>query len=165
VAWQVWYANGHEEGKLRHADLSCTRVALGGLVVAAMAAIWYVLSLDTDVRALLVAPSARWYLVVAVAGLAVQVAAWSTGRKDDRLTGRRLTLISAGVLMTIGGTSVLREIRRLAAIDVTRLYDLHADAASVGGLAVFLFFAALNIGLIGWCLVIVRRGLRNQRLL
>lgn len=163
VAWQGWYLERHEAGKLRPGNRRCARLALGGLGFAALAAIWYVLSLEASVRALLVAPAGRWYLAIAGAGLAIQSIGWFAARQMETMTANRLFVISAGVVMTIAGTSVLREIRRLAAIDVTRLYDLHADAAKVGGLAVFLVFAALNVALIAWCLIIVRRGLAHQR--
>jgi hypothetical protein len=39
---------------------------------------------------------------------------------------------------------VVREARRLAAIDITTLYDAHRSAASVGGREVFLAFFAIN---------------------
>ena len=60
--------------------------------------------------------------------------------------------------MTIIGMAVVREAIRLSAIDISLYQEQHVKAAAVGGLAAFLFFFALNAGLIVWCFRIVRRG-------
>jgi hypothetical protein len=160
VAWQLWYAGRREAVGVRLMNGRCARIALAGLIAAALSAVWYAISLSRDVRSLLCGPIGCWFLLLAIAGWTIQVIVWIRSRNEPVLTSVQLAAISIGGLLTIAGMSVLREVRRLAAIDVTRLYDLHADAATVGGLVAFLFFAALNGGLIVWCVVTVRRGLR-----
>ena len=62
--------------------------------------------------------------------------------------------------MTILGALVVREARRLAAIDITTLFDAHRQAAQVGGMGVFLVFFAVNAAVITACVLIVKRALR-----
>jgi hypothetical protein len=162
VAWQNWYVAGRDAGHDAAANRECTWAALGGLLASIVAAVWYVVSLEPGPRAAWTAPLGLVYLIGAIAGLLVQGAAWFLGRKASSLTTTRLLVVSAGCLLTITCTSVLREIRRLAAIDLAMLYDLHADASRVGGLVTFLVFALLNMALITWCVFTVRRERRND---
>lgn len=158
VAWQHRMIAARGGSIPDGADRRCAGVALGGIVAAIVSAVWYALSVDGALRGQVVSGAFVWYLVAAGLGLLVQVALWLPVRKAASLTRGRLMAISAGLVLTIVGTSVLREARRLAAIDVTLLYARHADAAQVGGLVAFLFFAGLNVVLIAWCIRLVTRG-------
>jgi hypothetical protein len=62
--------------------------------------------------------------------------------------------------MTIVGALVVREARRLAAIDIAALFDTHRHAAQVGGMSVFLAFFTVNAVVITACVLIVKRALR-----
>ncbi|MGQ0637573.1 MAG: hypothetical protein ACT4QC_23440 [Planctomycetaceae bacterium] len=160
VAWQNWHPARY--GKMAPATVSrlCSQVALGGLAVALLCAIWYVLALEPTLRWQLIGPAGRWYLATALVGLALQTSGWLTIRRRLALPTSQLSLVSGGALLMILGTSGLREIRRLAALDDSGLHDWHTDAAKVGGLSVFLAFAAINAALVAWCLLTVRQGLR-----
>ena len=78
------------------------------------------------------------------------------------MSTRRLALISAGAIMTIVGSLVIREARRLAAIDIAALYDAHRQAGQVGGVGAFLVFFAINAAVITASVLIVRRALGRQ---
>lgn len=159
VAWQWWYLERLGRPVAAGTNRSCTRLALAGLAVSAASALWYVVGLPGGVRSQLLSVAFFPWLAVACLGLGVQTWGWLSGRNQPSLERGRLLVVTGGLLLTVSGVTVLREGRRLAAIDVTALADLHADALSVGGLAVFLVFAVLNAGLIAWCLVTVRRGI------
>ena len=103
------------------------------------------------------------YGLLALAGMGIQVAGWLPVKTGADLTTRRLAFISAGVIMTILGALVVREARRLAAIDITTLFDTHSHAAQVGGMGVFLVFFAVNAAVITACVLIVRRSLARSR--
>jgi hypothetical protein len=103
------------------------------------------------------------YVLLAAAGMGVQAAGWLTVQTGSDLTTRRLALLSASTVSTILGVQVVREARRLAAIDVASLYDAHRHAAQVGGIGVFLVFAAINTAVITTCVLIVKRALRPLR--
>jgi len=55
--------------------------------------------------------------------------------------------------------AVSNESMRITTLDMTKLYAIHERAARVGGRGIFLLFFAINFGLIGVCLRLVRRGL------
>lgn len=160
VSGQVWYLRSRGLPVANQAVLRCARIAMAGLVVAAICAVWYAFALPNDVRSRITAPDARGFLPLAVIGWGIQFAGWRILSKGIELSFNRLAVLAAGLAMTLVGMTVLREMRRLAAIDIDSLFSTHANAASVGGLNVFLFFFAVNAGLIGWCLATVRRGLR-----
>ena len=90
--------------------------------------------------------------------MGVQAAGWLTVRSGSDLNARRLAILSLGSVLTIFATLVVREARRLAAIDITTLYDAHRHAAQVGGLGVFLIFFTLNAAAIASCVLVVKRG-------
>ena len=54
--------------------------------------------------------------------------------------------------------AVVNEATRLAALDITELYAKHKQAAEVGGWYLFVFFLAINSGLMVYCLRLVRNG-------
>lgn len=126
---------------------------------AAEAWLWE-LWLDRSARDVILSSMAFPYGLLAVAGVIIQVAGWLTAQTAANLTTRRLAFISAGAVMTIVGSLVVREARRLAAIDITALFDTHRQAAQVGGMGVFLAFFAINAAAIIACILIVKRALR-----
>lgn len=166
VAWQLWLARSDanvgaasqaaDGGRLQ--DRPLATAALTTLAAAGLAAAAYGLSLPTDVRGAVFSRATGW-LVLAGAGAGLQAYGWWRLRRAGSVAARGLALVSAGVLATTGGMTVVREARRLAAIDISNFYADHAQASSVGGLGVFLFFAAVNILLIAGVVVLVRRGL------
>ncbi len=57
--------------------------------------------------------------------------------------------------------SVCREVVRLNALGEERIAELiaqHAESMKVDGFEVFMLFAVINSGLIGWCFWIVRKN-------
>ena len=116
--------------------------------------------LDPSAQAPVLSILALPYGLAALAGMGIQIAAWLPVKTAINLTIPRLSIISAGNAMTIVGGLVVREARRLAAIDITTLYDTHRQAASVGGSCVFLAFFAINAAVIITCVLTVKRALR-----
>jgi hypothetical protein len=101
------------------------------------------------------------YFAAAVAGILLQLVAWSLLRRNEYFNFIWLMLASAGWLLTVVSATSCREIVRLNALGgeyLEKLYPHHARAAEVGGLGWFLFFFILNAGLIALCFVLVRRG-------
>ncbi|MCA9239304.1 MAG: hypothetical protein KDA37_03855, partial [Planctomycetales bacterium] len=54
------------------------------------------------------------------------------------------------------GATVLRELRRVASIDISQYYAQHAAAGEVGGWLAFVFFLLLNTLLILWVVWLVQ---------
>jgi hypothetical protein len=121
------------------------------------------LFLDPPVRGVVLSILALPYGLLAVAGMGAQLAGWLPVKTGSDLATGRLAVISAGAVATVLGALVVREARRLAAIDITTLYDVHRQAAQVGGMGVFLVFLAVNAAVIVACVRIVQRALRPMR--
>ena len=161
VAWQLLVAQRRgrvvESGRTKHLAVA----ALTGILLTGACAGLYWLRMSEPAREAVTGPLAGPYFIAAIAGLAIQVIAWvSQARRNDFQIGVLLAL-SAGLLVTITGMTVVREAIRLAAVDLNPLYAQHADAAAKGGLIVFSVFLLVNVGLMGWCLRIVSRNGRQ----
>ena len=160
LAWQLhWGRRLHDPVDLDLATRRLRALALLGLATSAAEAWLWLLWLDSR-RGRGLEHLALPYGLMALAGMGIQAAGWLTVKTGADLTTRRLAFISAGVFMTILGALVVREARRLAAIDITALFDAHRQAAQVGGMGVFLVFFALNAAVITACVLIVRRVTR-----
>ena len=161
VAWQLhWGRRLHEPVNVDLATRRLRALALLGLMTSAAEAWLWVLWLDTSARGPVLSLLAIPYGLMALAGIVAQIACWLPVENGAKLTTFRLTIISIGNAMTILGALVVREARRLAAVDITTLFDAHRQAAHVGGMAVFLVFFAINAAVITTCVLIVKRALR-----
>jgi cytochrome bd ubiquinol oxidase subunit I len=161
VAWQLhWGRRFHDPINLDLAARRLRSLAILGLAMSAAEAWLWVLWLDTSARAPLLSILALPYGMTALLGMAIQAGGWLPVKTATGLTTLRLTIISGGNAMTLIGALVVREARRLAAIDITGLFDTHRQAAQVGGMGVFLVFFAINAAVVTACVLIVKRALR-----
>jgi len=159
LAWQLDYHL--RRGTMERVSVrTFTLLPLMGLGLSALAAVVYGLSLDPAVREVVLGPLAAPYLGLACVGGSLQIVAWIAQRRSENFDRRWLLLASSGALLTIVGIAVVREARRLAAVDISSLYAVHEQASQVGGLAVFLTFFVLNALAITVCILLVRTGLR-----
>jgi hypothetical protein len=133
------------------------RMALAGLAAAAACAALALVMMPDAQRAALLGRLAAPYTAVALGGVALQGGAWLRVLRRRGITPGTRAAVSAGAALTVLGTSVAREALRLAAVDVSSLYDLHARAGRMGGLAVFLAFAGINAVLIAWSVNLARK--------
>jgi len=156
LAWQHWYRGDGQPAKL-------ARLAVSGLLLAAASAAAYYSVTDDRTRMAFVAPLAAPYFVAASAGLILQAFGWGWIYWSARLDIKRLFVSTAGLLLTVVGMTVCREAVRIAALGPERfesLFPIHAEAFSKSGFFIFLAFFALNAGLIGFVLWLVRHRRR-----
>ena len=164
VAWQLyWGRRLHDPINVDLASRRLRSLAILGLTMSAAEAWLWLLWLDRSARDAILSSLALPYGVMVLIGLAIQFAGWLPVKTGGNLTRLRLAMISAGALMTILGTLVVREARRLAVIDITTLFDAHRQAAQEGGMGVFLTFFVVNAAVITVCVLTVRRALRRQQ--
>jgi hypothetical protein len=160
VLWQLWFAQRHgvvvAPGQARAVALA----AIIGIVGAAACGYAYQHYDHTSWDAA-TGPLASAYMLVAGLGLSLQCN-WIVIAVRQRVQTLPLLAVTVGVILTILGMTVIREAIRLNSIDMTALYEVHARAAEVGGLAVFLAFFAINASLIVWVFVLVGRGQRTN---
>jgi hypothetical protein len=134
------------------------RMALIGLI-ASLPAMGAALASSPVLRDALAAPAGRPYVVAGIAGMALQGFGWWRILRGTGWSRRALHIVSAGLALMLVCGSVLRELSRLQASDLSRLADQHAAAARIGGWSMFLVFALLNAVWIAACVVVVRRQL------
>ncbi len=141
-----------------------SRIALCGLFASCLCGCAYYWISPSTV-AVFFGPFARWYLVIALIGMICQGVGWiqvfRRATSPSSFPTSALVLSTAGLLLTLVGMSVCREAVRLTALGESRMAELyvqHAEAIKVDGLGVFMFFTAINAGLIMWCFLLVKRN-------
>ena len=138
------------------------RLGIGGLFLAVICAMGYGIFLGPAGREHVFGPMALPWSILALVGLVLQ--GFSHGARllgsSAHEHGKWLLLGSAGLVFTILGTTVVREVMRIAVIDFASLYPDHARAASMGGAWLFVAFFAVNAGLGVWA---IRTGLSSAR--
>jgi hypothetical protein len=102
------------------------------------------------------------YAYAGAIGAALQIVAWVVPLVRGRLSRLWLVLATLGWLVTLVSASVVREQMRVFKLDMEGLAPRHAEATQIGGLALFLAFAAINAAAIAWCVWIVRRSKRES---
>lgn len=134
-------------------------MAVAGLVVCGISCIVYLSMMDASARKLIFGWMTLPYVIFAVMGGLLQIYAWFVSYKSQTVGLLKLALMTFGVLCMWLGIGVAREAIRIAYIDIGLMSEHHQDAATKGGVVVFLVFAVLNTAIIGFCIGMVRRGL------
>lgn len=133
-------------------------LAAAALVTAGLFALVYSRLLEPAAASALTSSAARPWLACAALGALLQLAAWHRTFHGRALTVLNLSLASLGVLFTLTGMTVAREIVRLARTDLTPLFPQHVEAAERGGFLVFVVCFLVNGALIAGCLRLVQTG-------
>lgn len=136
-------------------------LALGGLAASAVATAIYAAALPSDIRAT-IGDQAWLYLLLAIAGGALQVTGWLQVWRGETLSRAAVGLLTAGALLATIAMTLVREVRRLATVDISAYYEAHARASEVGGLVLFVVFFVINAALIAAVGVLLHRGLRTK---
>jgi hypothetical protein len=162
LAWQWKWGAVSESAVDPVAAVSIARrlraLALDGLAATAVAGLAWLVLLNGPARSAIFSALGMPYLSLVMIGMGIQAFAWWPVQTQADLSTHRLLAISAGLALAIPASIVVREARRLGAIDITALADAHRQAAEVGGLFVFLTFFVVNAMVIAGCIVLVARG-------
>jgi hypothetical protein len=135
----------------------------GGAIVSTCAAGLYWMLIQEEARAL-VSGAVGWpYLALAFGGVLIQLMGWLFVRRTGVLSNGALSICSVGLFCSLIGASVVREVLRLQAIEISSLYVRHAEASEIGGLSLFLIFAVINTAAIGYCVWLVRKELPAEK--
>ena len=163
LAWQLYRRQSERSPDVvGPATRNLAVMAMGGLGLLTLASLTYILTAADKTRAALFDGGTLPYLIISVAGVAMQVAGWFQQWRFGRLTGLWSTVVSTGSVLALLAMSFAREAIRAGVIDMTQLYQRHTDAAKVGGFTVFLIFTVLVSTAMAWCFVTVHRGLKVQ---
>ncbi len=158
AGWQIDALNHNGDAPAAFEARRLAIGALGGLTVAAIAALVYVMRSPETVRNLVLGRFALPYVIVAGLGAAVQASVWVQTLRAG-LTRSLLAIATLAWVVTLLSASAVRETIRLATTDLAPLFPKHADASQMGGLSVFLIFTVLNTAIIVGCVRLVRRGI------
>jgi hypothetical protein len=170
LAWQMHFQqwNKPNEASVASGVISSevkliARVGLLSLIVTFLATGIYGTMLGDDVLSIVRGPLA-WPFVAAVGiGWGVQFAVWFHCSIRVRISQGLLLLLPLTVVTTTLSLNVVREVIRLANVDIAALATRHAEAASVGGFGVFVFFLIANSLLVFWLLRSVARSVKSNR--
>lgn len=160
VAWQTALPlTSSEQGRIAGADpRPLAAMAIGGLTVALAAAAAYLWQADYRFRGLALGIVGGPYVAAVLVGVVMQTATWWIAFRRSVLTLRAVAFISFGWVLTLVSISIVREIGRWSTLDAASLVPRHQAAAEVGGLSIFLIFAAVNGAAIAACIWMVRRN-------
>ncbi|MCK6485831.1 MAG: hypothetical protein HUU22_18355 [Phycisphaerae bacterium] len=136
-------------------------LALVGIAGSATMCVTHDTISEGGLKDALLGPMGRPWAVLLAAGVAMQIVAWAALLRRPESCTVPLSLAAAGVLLSILGMSIAREILRIRALSVDRLFQQHEIAMGVGGWWLFVLLAIVNIGVIAWAMTLVRRGLRT----
>ena len=159
AAWQLAARRTSSIGNATTVEvrrLACC--SLAGLATASIAAWVYLIQSTESISSLMLSPFALPYAIAALIGVVAQAVSWTM---QLRIGLKRWLLASASItyVATLVSVSVLREVVRLASVDIAELYERHAQAGMIGGFVLFLLFAVLNGAIIATCIWLVRRAL------
>lgn len=150
VAWQRRGAGS--------SDLWIARVALCALVASVLPVWFYATQQSDGVRVALTSSNVIPWLAAAAIGWMGQVLGWFAQIRLSSFHNLTRTIISAGLLLQVAGVMMLREVIRVATLGDRIDFARHADAATSGGLWLFLVFCVVNGILAVWCIRMVRRN-------
>jgi len=157
AGWQLWWMQTDENRHVLRIELRrLTLMTTGGLALAGIFAAAYLTRLPNETIAALTGPFALPYVALAFVGAVGQTAGWLLQLLHGGFCRGRLIVVSVSCVLMLLGMGGVREAIRLTAIDVRPLYPRHEAAFEVGGFGVFVATAVVCIGLIAWCIRLVR---------
>lgn len=151
TAWQLHRKEslpGHEVSRM-------ASMGMGGTVLSVCSALVYLWLIGAESRGVLIGALGLPYLLAGLAGATMQLFGWWKVLASKSITIKWLIPISTGLLLSLLGVSVARETLRLQSLDLTSLFARHTEASEIGGLTVFILFAAVNGLLIAFCIWLV----------
>jgi hypothetical protein len=161
VGWQLW--DRSRRGKAQAADGARAGAAIGlaGVVASALWAWRYFYLLSGAAQKAIAGPAGKPYLALSLLGGILELVAFAAILRQGRWSGGWLAAGGAGLVANFVGTGVMNETIRLVTLDATVglpvLFQRHAASWKVAGFPVFLFFLAMNAGLMFLCVRRVRR--------
>ncbi len=143
-------------GELRH----LARLAVTGLGLAIGCAFIYRAQLSPDVQSALTGPPGMMWLVAAAVGCALQAAGWFFQMRNGCFCPRMLSMISAGVLLTLTATASPHQSANNTHV-ITEAIAANTKAAfAIGGFGLFVVCAVITSLLMAWCIRLTKTGRR-----
>lgn len=107
--------------------------------------------------------SIRVSLAIAGLGVLLQVAGWLPALSNKSVGKALLGLISSGATLFWLGILMSREAARLSVIGSEAIFARHERVGTLAGFVIFLTFALIGLGTIGWIVRSTSRALRTEK--
>lgn len=161
VGWQIVYYSRQNDDAAAYSTnvVTLARMAFAGVILSGLFAVGYATTLPAEVRSALVGSSGGLWLIAVAAGGILQLNGWWKASRETRLSGSNNLFISAGAMLALAGIAFQREIIRFAYVDAADLLANTKSAASIGGFTLFVLSTIFNIGLMAFCLRLVRSAI------
>jgi len=157
VAWQLYYlvpkkdreSELQVDGSQIIGSKQITWIALVTIVLTSLCAGAYYFVMPESAQQTIISPLALPFLGLTVLGTIIEIVGWLPQLKQG-IRRKWLIVVTVGLVINFIGMAVINESTRLAALDITMLYERHAQSAQVGGKWVFLIFFLVNLALMGY---------------
>ena len=163
--WQLVYFRKRNGWDLTACNSESTPLAvmsLSALGLATASGTVYSRFLAADVLNDIVGPAGRMWLMLVIGGVILQAVGWFFQLKTRCFCSRRMLLVTVGGLLMLLGLAFLREMVRMASVDLNQVTDNTQAAAQVGGFGLFLLFTVVNTALIVVCIRLVGPAVRDN---
>lgn len=161
VGWQRLYHQRHRADLIEHDTRTLAWMSITGTAVAMAGGIIY-LMWEPPTRPLLISTMIAPYSLITLLGTGLEFTGWISQLRQKQLKSVHLALCSLGTFLSLLGIAVIREGIRLHSIDISQMFPLHAEAASMGGFPVFIVASAVVSAMIAWCFWLVRTGFVDE---
>lgn len=166
AGWQIVYysrQNDHDAAAYSANVVTLARMSFAGVILSGLFAVGYATTLPGEVRSSLIGSSGGLWLIAIAAGGILQLNGWWKASSETRLSGANNLFISAGAMLALTGIAFQREIIRFAYIDATDVLANTKSAANIGGFTLFVLSTIFNIGLMAFCLRLVRSAIAKPK--
>lgn len=166
VGWQIRITENEacEISKQKNLFTLLSQIAIGGILLSSLFSGLYLAGLSKSIQEPIFGAAGLPYLILSVLGVFIQLVGWTWILRANQ-TCPRFTLVMStiGLTFSLIGMAAIREIIRLSQMDLAPLLAHHEKASAVSGFSLFVVFAVINVGLIGYCIMIIRKNLQRSK--
>jgi hypothetical protein len=164
LAWQLRAgASGVAAESAKRATRPLAWLALIFVIVAAAAAWPVIRGVLPDAGAPTSESSIRIGMAISGLGVLLQLAGWLPVLSGKLVGKAPLSLASGGTALFWLGILMSREVARLSIIGSEAVFARHERVGTIAGFVIFLTFAVIGLGTIGWIVRSTRRAMRTER--
>lgn len=146
------------EGPFQQDHQRLVWMSLWGLGASMMFAVGYFLSLPEPIRSALTGRTGFVWIAALILLILIHALLLVAQRNGSCFSPWGLTVLTGTLAGILTATAVLREIVRLTQADHAVVLHSTTAASQVSGFGLFLVFTVVNVGLMAWCVHLVRKS-------
>lgn len=156
LGWQLRYTR--TKAAIKHQRLVCW-LGITSTLLAFVCVVAYAATSATELYFVTSTRLAAPYAGVALLGMVTMLGGWGLQLRHEASHWPSLLATTLGMLFVVLGVSVVREVQRLQAIDLSAFTAAHELALSSGGLWAFLVFLTINTLLVVFALRVAHEAI------